>query len=134
MTDTVDPNDAASANVLAVTIDEIGIDVTKQKVGTTIMVETEDDHLFEMTVMVPVKAVVKVSGTEPRLKQPVLGVLTHSFSGDKKTQINHWIGMLLKMSVVFKNGSYESAPIVHASIKGPEKEPGKGPGWQYDVF
>ena len=88
------------------------------------MVETEDEHLFEIKVTVPAKGVMEVSGTEPRLRKPVLGVLTHSFAG--KMQINHWIGMLLKMSLVFRNGSYESAPVVHATVK--------GPGWKYDLF
>ncbi len=105
---------------------ETGIDLTKQKIGTIITVETEDERLFEMVVKIPERGVVEISGTEPRLKSPVLGVLTHSFSGDKHTQINHWIGMLLKMSLVFKNGNYESQPVVHASIK--------GPGWSYSVF
>lgn len=124
MTDAVDPTDAASASVSTATTDEIGIDITKQKVGTTIMVETEDNHLFEMEVTVPEKGVVKVSGTEPRLKFTVLGVLAHSSSG--KTQIDYWIGQYLKMLLVFKNGSYESKPVIHVSIK--------GDGWQYDVF
>ena len=124
MTDAVDPTDAASASVSTVTTGEIGIDITKQKVGTIIMVETEDNHLFEMEVTVPEKGVVKVSGTEPRLKFSALGVLAHSSSG--KTQINYWIGKLLEMSLIFRNGNYESKPVIHVSVK--------GVGWQYEVF
>lgn len=105
---------------------ELGIDITKQKIGTTLLIETEDSRLFEMRVIMPEKGVLEVQGTDPRLKTPVLGVLTHSCSGDKKTQINHWIGYLLKMALVFRNGNLESAPVVHATVKG-EK-------WQYDVF
>jgi len=105
---------------------ELGIDVTKQKIGTTLFIETEDGQLFEMKVVTPAKGVVEVHGTDPRLKAPVLGVLTHSFSGDKRTQINHWIGLLLKMALVFRNGNLESGPVVHATIK--------GEGWSYDVF
>ncbi len=120
MIDAADANDANDAT----NVDETGIDITKQKAGTIIMVETEDDHLFEIEITIPGKGVVEVSGTEPRLKSTVLGVLTHSFSD--KTQINHWIGMLLRMSLVFKNGSYESAPVVHASVK--------RSGWEYDLF
>ena len=90
----------------------------------TIMVETEDNHLFEMEITVPEKGVVKVSGTEPRLKYPVLGVLVYSSSG--KTQINHWIGKLLGMFLIFKNGNYESKPVIHVTVK--------GNGWQFDVF
>jgi len=105
---------------------ELGIDITKQKPDTIITVETEDDRLFEIIVKMPERGVVEVSGTEPRLKNPVLGVLTHSFSGDKQTQINHWIGMLLKMSIVFKNGNFESQPVIHATIR--------GSGWSYNVF
>lgn len=121
MTDAVDPNDAASASV---TTDELGIDITKLKIGMTIMVETEDNHLFEMEITVPEKGVVKVSGTEPRLKYPVLGVLVYSSSG--KMQINHWIGKLLGMFLIFKNGNYESKPVIHVTVK--------GNGWQFDVF
>jgi hypothetical protein len=103
---------------------ESGIDITKQKIGTIIRVETEDDRLFELVVKIPERGVVEISGTEPRLKIPVLGVLTHSFS--EKTQINHWIGKLLKMSLVFKNGNYESQPVVHVTIHGSD--------WSYIVF
>lgn len=124
MTDAVDPNDAARASVSAATTDELGIDITKLKIGTTIMVETEDDHLFEMEVIVPEKGVVKVSGTEPRLKYPVLGVLVDSSSG--KTRISYWIGKLLGMFLIFKNGNYKSKPVIHVTVK--------GDGWQYDVF
>lgn len=130
MTDAVDPTDAASASLTNVPADETGVDLTKQKIGTVILVETEDNHLFEMEVTVPEKGVVKVSGTEPRLKHPVLGVLIYSSSGklgDKhRVQIDHWIGKLLGMSLIFKNGSYESKPVIHASLK--------GDGWRYDVF
>lgn len=107
---------------------ELGIDITQQLPGTVIFVETEDDMLFEMKVVVPREGIVEVSGTEPRLKQPTLGILSHSFSGDKKTQINYWVGMLLCMSLLFKNGSYESKPVVSASIHGPDE------AWKFDVF
>ena len=110
----------------SVAIDEIGIDITQQKIGAILFIEAEDGHLFEIEIVVPEKSIVKVSGTEPRMKYPVLGGLVYSFSSDKKTQLNSWIGKLLKMSLVFKNGNYESAPVLHASVK--------GAGWQYNVF
>jgi len=109
---------------------EIGVDVTKQAVGSIILVETEDNHLFELIVKRPETGVVEISGTEPRLKCPVLGVLTHSFSDDKKVQINHWIGKLLKMSLVFKNGNFESKLVTHALIKGVTD----GKKWKFEVF
>ena len=105
---------------------EIGINISKQKVGTIITVETENDQIFEIKIVMPEKAVVEVSGTDQRLRVPVLGVLTHSFSGNKQTQFNHWIGMLLKMSLVFKNGNLESGPVTHATVR--------GKGWSYNVF
>lgn len=107
---------------------ELGIDITRQPAGTVVLVETEDDILLELEVVVPAKGIVKVSGTEPRLKIPVLGILSHAFSGDKKTQIDHWIGMLLCISLSFKNGSYDTKPVVHASMRGPNN------AWRYDVF
>jgi len=109
---------------------EIGIDVTKQAIGSTILVETEDNHLFELVVKRPETGVVEISGTEPRLKYSVLGVLTHSFSDNKKVQINHWIGKLLRMSLVFKNGNFESKLVIHASIKGETD----GEKWKFEVF
>ncbi len=109
---------------------EIGVDITKQKIGTTIMVETEDNHLFEMVVKRPESGVVEISGTEPRMKNHTLGVLTHSFSDDKKTQINYWIGQYLKMMLVFRNGNYESKLVTHASIRGETD----GKKWKFDVF
>lgn len=103
---------------------ELGIDLTKLEAGTMIFAETESDQLFEIKIVHPEKGVVEISGTEPRLKMPVLGILTHSSSG--KVQINHWIGTLLKMSLVFKNGNFESTPVIHASVKSPK--------WNYNVF
>lgn len=123
MTDTVNPNDKADAIAPP---GEIGINITRQKIGTAIMVETDDGQLFEIIVRKPDQGVVEVSGTEPRLKQPTLGVLTHSFSDDKRTQINHWIGQYLRMMLVFKNGNYKSKLVSHASLK--------GEGWQFEVF
>lgn len=108
--------------------DELGIDITAQRPGTTIIVEAEDETLLELEVVVPDKGIVRVSGTDPRLKQTVLGILMHAFSGDKKTQIDHFIGMLLCLSLSFKNGSYATKPIVHASMRGPNN------AWRYDVF
>ena len=105
---------------------ELGIDITKQKIGNTLLVETEDGRLYEMKVIMPEKGVLEVQGTDSRLKTPVLGVLTHAFSDDKKIQINHWIGHLLKMALVFRNGNLESTPVVHATVKGER--------WSYDVF
>jgi len=115
---------------MAVTIetDELGIDITRQTTGTTVLIETEDEVLLELEVVIPEKGIVKVSGTEPRLKHPVLGILSHAFSGDKKTQLDHWIGMLLCLSLSFKNGSYETKPVIHASMRGPDNT------WSYDVF
>lgn len=110
------------------TTDELGIDITKQQPGTVILIETEDDMVFEMKITRPEKAIVEVTATEPRLKYPVLGILSHAFSGDKKTQINHWVGMLLCVSLIFKNGNFETKPVVHASIRGPDN------AWKFDVF
>lgn len=124
MTDTVNPDDSACASVSSSPTGEIGINVTKQRVGTTIMVETDDNHIFEMVVRKPEQGVVEVSGTEPRLKYPTLGVLTHSFN--EGTRIDHWIGQYLKMMFVFRNGNYESKLVTHASLK--------GEGWQFEVF
>lgn len=126
MTDTVNPNDEANGTVSSGPTGETGIDITKQKIGTTIMVETEDDHLFEMVVKKPEQGVVEVTGTELRLKHPTLGCLAHSHTDDKKTLINHWIGQYLKMMLVFRNGNYESKPVTHVSLK--------GEGWKFDVF
>lgn len=124
MTDTINPDDKADATVSAAPADETGIDIRKLMIGTTILVETENEHLFEMVVKKPENGVVEVSGTEPRLKLPTLGVLTHSF--DVKTSINFWIGKYLKMMLVFRNGNYESKPVTHASLRGED--------WQYEVF
>jgi len=104
--------------------DETGIDITKQKIGTIIMVETGDGRLFEMIVRKPEEGMVEVSGTEPRLRYPTLGVLTHSFN--EKTRIDYWIGQYLKMMLVFKNGNYVSELVTHISLR--------GEGWQFEVF
>jgi len=132
MNDTIEPDDSASADITPVPPapasppNEVGINITKQKIGTIIMVETEDGHLFEMVVRSPKHGVVEVSGTEQRLRYPTVGSLGYSISDDKKTRIDNWIGQYLKMMLVFRNGNYESKLVTHASLK--------GEGWQFEVF
>ena len=92
------------------------IDITKQKTDTTLFIETRDGHLFEIRVVIPEKAIIEISGTEPRLKQSVLGILAPE----------HCIGLRLKMTIIFKNGNYVSAPVIHLTVK--------GPGYSYTVF
>lgn len=128
MGDSINPDDSARADVTPAPAPtgEVGINITKLAIGTSIMVETEDSQVFEIVVRKPEHGVVEVSGTEPRLKNPTLGVLTHSSTDDKKTQIDHWIGQYLRMMIVFRNGNYESQLVTHASLK--------GEGWQFEVF
>ena len=45
-----------------------GIDLTRQKKGTKIMVET-DNHVFEITVRNPASGLVEVSSTLPLLRE-----------------------------------------------------------------
>ena len=45
-----------------------GIDLTRQRKGTKIMVET-DNHLFEITVLNPASGLVEVSSTLPLLRE-----------------------------------------------------------------
>jgi hypothetical protein len=104
---------------------ELGIDISKLAAGTTILVETEDDRIFELKMADPGKGVAEISGTEPRMRrQPTLGMLTHSFS--ETIRIDKWIGFGLRMSLTFRNGRYESAAVMHATVR--------GAGWSYDVF
>jgi hypothetical protein len=103
-----------------------GIDLTRQKKGTTIMVET-DNHLFEITVLNPASGLVEVSSTLPLLRESTVGqYLRGVYAFDANVGLDAWIGRTLQMFIRFRNGNFMSGPAVAASVI--------GPGWTYDVF
>lgn len=103
-----------------------GIDLTRQRKGTKIMVET-DNHLFEITVLNPASGLVEVSSTLPLLRQSTVGqYLRGVYVLDANVGLDAWIGRTLQMFIRFRNGNFMSGPVVAASVV--------GLGWTYDVF
>jgi hypothetical protein len=103
-----------------------GIDLTRQRKGTKIMVET-DNHLFEITVLNPASGLVEVSSTLPLLRESTVGqYLRGVYALDANVGLDAWIGRTLQMFIRFRNGNLMSAPVIAASVI--------GPGWTYDVF
>jgi hypothetical protein len=103
-----------------------GIDLTKQKKGTRIIVET-DSLLFEIVVLDPARCLIEVASTTPLLREPTIGqYLRGVYVLDASVGIDHWIGRTMQMFLHFRNGDFLTGPVVTASIA--------GPGWTYDVF
>jgi hypothetical protein len=103
-----------------------GIDIRRQKPGTQILIET-DTGLYELIVVRPEESVVRVSGTDPRLHQPVVGRFHRSvYALDPKAALDGWVGKTMKMVIAFRNAPFESGVVLSASVR--------GTGWHYDVF
>jgi hypothetical protein len=100
-----------------------GIDVRRQKFGTTIYVECAT-QLFEMEVVNPEYGLVRVNSNVSALRIPTVGQLVESIGpeGAKPT----WIGEGMAMHLRFRNGVFPTEPALAASIK--------GKGWEYEVF
>lgn len=106
----------------------VGVDISKLANGTTISLDTVDDQLFEVKMVNNTLSVVEVSGTDPRLKRPTSGVLTHSTVGKEKHQ--HFIAKDSKVTFVFKNGTLETQSVKQLTVRGHRD----GNMWHYDVF
>jgi hypothetical protein len=115
-----------TAEILEALKKQPGIDIRRQAPGTTIIVET-DTGLYELRVVNPVEGVVQVSGTDPRLHQPVLGRFLRSVcASDPQAVLDGHIGRTMRMVIAFRNAEFESGIVVSATVR--------GEGWSYDVF
>lgn len=103
-----------------------GIDVCRLKVGTRITVETTQT-VFELEMTVPSSGILRIFGTDPRLRSGVSGRLLQSnYDKDGLVNIPYWIGKSLRMQFVFKNGIFSCTPALSARVI--------GDNWFYEVF
>ena len=105
-----------------------GIDLTKQKKGTSIIVET-DSLLFEIVVLDPGQSVDRSReyGRRSCGSRRLASTFGASTSLDASVGIDNWIGRTMQMFHHFRNGDFSlTGPVVTASIA--------GPGWNYEVF
>jgi hypothetical protein len=108
-----------------------GIDLTRQKNGTRIIVETES-AVYEMRVIHQGHSLVEISSSDPQLKQPTVAQFISSQVPPEQTggaptcEIPLWIGKGLRMYLRFRNGYYLSGVTATATLKGDT--------WHYDVF
>jgi len=120
------PNPPTTAEAPAALKKQPGIDIRQQQPGTEIIVEA-DTGLYELVVVRPESGLVEVSGSDPRLRQPVLGQFLHSVNVlDPTAKFDHWIGRATKMVIAFRNAQFESGVVMAATIR--------CKGWHYDVF
>jgi len=93
------------------------IDLTRQSVSTTIIVETTQG-IIELVVLNPETALVQVSGTDPKIKQPVNCQMTQSFYDlEGRITLPKWIGKDLRMQLTFKNTSLNCSATVSAAVR-----------------
>lgn len=103
-----------------------GVNITRLLPGTKVLVETTQ-NVFEFEITHPSMNLVRVRGSDPRLRPGITGQLIHSAYDIEATIIlPDWIGKGLRMHIAFKNATYVSTPILSARID--------GLGWHYDVF
>jgi phenolic acid decarboxylase len=102
------------------------IDISRLPVGATIIVETTQG-IIEMVVLNPTAGLVRVSGTDPKIREPVNCQMTQSFYDlEGKVRLPKWIGKEMRMQLTFKNASLNCSATVSAVVR--------GKGWHYDVF
>lgn len=101
-----------------------GIDLGRQAIGSTILIQTDNEKVFELRVVSAEQLLVEVSGTDPRLRTAAMGAFAHSVVRGKK--VRGWIVKDAKMFILFKNGGWESPTVRHATIS--------GRNWTYEVF
>ena len=103
-----------------------GVDIRQRKVGETILVET-DNGIYELSVVDPVRRLVQVTGTDPRLHTPTIGCLDYSISAlNRLDKREAWIGPARRMILVFRNATLVTGAVSAATIR--------GDGWRFDVF
>ncbi len=114
------------AEALAALKKQPGIDISKQRPGTKIIVET-DNLIFELKVVDPSRGLLEVTSNSPLLRRPTIGqYLRGVYVLDASVGIDHWIGRTMQMFLRFRNGYSLTGPVITASLS--------GPGWTYDVF
>jgi hypothetical protein len=103
-----------------------GINITRLAAGNVVLVETEG-AIYELTVLNPVEGVVRMSATDPHLKNKRVGkFLQSTFVHDRRVSIPRWIGKAMKMELRFPDMTFQATSAVSASVY--------GDGWHYDVF
>lgn len=102
------------------------IDITRQPVGTNILVETTQG-IIEMVVLNPETALVRVSGTDPKIREPVNCQMTQSlYDLEGRITLPKWIGKEMRMQLTFKNASLNCSATVSAMVR--------GKSWHFNVF
>jgi len=78
-----------------------GIEIFRQRVGTRIIVET-DNGMYELVVLNPTQGLVEISGSDPRLHEPVIGRFLHSVHAVyPNVAADAWIGRAMRMVIAF---------------------------------
>ena len=102
------------------------IDISRLPVGMTVIVETTQG-VMELVVLNPTQGLVRVSGTDPKIREPVNCQMTQScYDLQGLITLPKWIGKDLRMQLTFKNATLNCSVTVSATVR--------GKGWHYDVF
>ena len=103
-----------------------GIDITRLAKGTKLIVETTQG-VFEFSVTNPRHGLVRVFGTDARLRAGISGQVLESFYDiEGRVAVPNWITKSLRIQITFKNGVYPCTPALSARVE--------GAGWHYEVF
>lgn len=110
---------------------EPGIDIRKLKLDTTILLEAAP-YLYEIKVTHPVHCIAEISSSDPCLRMATVGQVLHSIHwSSPAAPIPAWIGEGLALEIRFRNGTYRTQPMTHASVSGKRED---GSRWSYEVF
>lgn len=102
----------------------LGVDVSKLRVGTVLIVETLT-WMYQVTVHDPFLGTVSLESGDPSFS----GDSLYEFQGaivTKTKTIPLWIGKGMPMAIRFRDGVRISAPVQSVTVC--------GDGWHYEVF
>lgn len=103
------------------------IDVSRQPAGTNILVETTQG-ILEIDVLDPADGLIRLSGTDPKIKAPrTCRLLQSDYDLQGVIFLPKWIGKELRMKIEFANATFHCSATLSAAIR-------LKSGKYYDVF
>ncbi|MEN6367661.1 MAG: hypothetical protein ABFC88_12675 [Thermoguttaceae bacterium] len=106
------------------------INLKALKRDTVLLLEGESD-IYELTLRYPEHGIVEITSNLPALRTGTVGQFMFSVRWSNPGERLDVIRQGWAMTLRFKNGEYQTQPIMAASARGIRED---GSHWHYDVF
>ncbi len=93
------------------------VDITRQRIGTNILVETTQG-IVEIDVLNPSEGLIRVAGTDPKIKEPkVCRFLQSDYDIQGLIFLPKCIGKEMRMKISFANATFHCSMTVSAAVQ-----------------